>query len=205
MTNLVASKWISAEDIVNLQQKQSYKRCLFPKTFLVLLSNKEKVARQGFGLTFNTSPDGNSQPSAITYHLQSIRIYRSSGTLRHEVASYLINNSVFGRTNFIPDFLDMGWEDYLREMEGDGTSSDEITQRAMSEIFNVGLEVISTLGPAARQSITPDNSVAIARLHLVHVAENESIHDVALDPNQEDYEGKYLHHFFTHFFIFFRI
>ena len=48
----------------------------------------------------------------------------------------------------------MGWEDYLREMQNDGTIGDEITLRAMSEIFNVEFEVISTLGPAARQIIT---------------------------------------------------
>ena len=100
---------------------------------------------QGFDITFNPPPDGNCQFSAIVYHLQSIGIYLSAEMLRHEVVSYLINNPAFGGTNFIPDFLDMGWEDYLREMQSDGTFGDEITLRAMSEIFNVEFEVISTL------------------------------------------------------------
>ena len=39
MTNLVASKWISVEDIANLQQKHSDKGRLFRKMFLVPLSN----------------------------------------------------------------------------------------------------------------------------------------------------------------------
>ena len=99
----------------------------------------------------------------------------------------------------------MGWEDYLREMQSDGTFGDEITLRAMSEIFNVEFEVISTLGPAARQIITPHNSVAMTRLHLGHFAENEDTYYVALNPNQEDCEGKYLHHLFTLFGTFFRI
>ena len=97
MENLVASKRISAEDIPDLQQMK-------------------KLERQGFDLIFNPSPDWNSHFIAIAYHLQSIGIYRSAKTLRHEVVSDLINNPAFGRTNFIPDFLDMGWEDYLRKI-----------------------------------------------------------------------------------------
>ena len=120
---------------------------------------------------------------------------RSAEKLRLEVVSHLIKNPVFGGTNFIPDFLDMGWDVYLREMQSDGTFGDEITLRGMSVIVNVEFEVVSTLGPAARQIITPHNSVAMTRLHLGHFVENEGTHYVALNPNQEDCEGKYLHHF----------
>ena len=75
----------------------------------------------------------------------------------------------------------------------------------MSEIFNIEFEVISTLRPAAREIITPHNSVVMTRLHLGHFTENEGTHSVALNPNQEDYEGKYLHQFFTHCVTFFKI
>ena len=124
--------------------------------FLVPLSNEQKLIRQGYNLTFY--PPGNCQFSFVAYYLQSIRIYHSVETLRHEVISYLINNPTFGGTNFVPDFLDMGWEDYLTEMQSDGIFDGKITLLAMSEIFNAGFEAISTLLPAARQIITPDNS-----------------------------------------------
>ena len=75
----------------------------------------------------------------------------------------------------------MGWEDYLREIQSDGTFGDEITLRAMLEIFNVEFKVTSTLRPAARQIITPHNSVAMARLHLGYFAENEGIHYVTFN------------------------
>ena len=195
MANLVASKWISVKDVADLQQKHLDKGRLFRKMFLVPISNEQKLIRQGFDIKFNPPPDGNCQFSAIVYHLQSIGIYLSAEMLRHEVVSYLINNPAFRGTNFIPDF----------EIQSDGKFGDEITLRAMSEIFNVEFEVISTLGPAARQIITPHNSVAMTRLHLGHFAENEGTHYVALNPNQEDCEGKYLHHFFTHSVSFFRI
>ena len=112
VTNLVAFKWISVEDITDLQQKHSGKGRLSRKMFLVRLSNERKLTRQGFDITFNPSPDGNCQFSTIVYHLQSIGIYRSAETLRQEVVSYLSNNPAFGGANFILDFLDMGWEDY---------------------------------------------------------------------------------------------
>ena len=142
--------------------------------FLVPLSNEQKLIRQGFDITFNPPTDGNCQFSDIVYHLESIGIYRSAETLRHEVVSYLINNPAFGGTNFIPDFLDMVWEDNLREAQSDGKLDDVITLRAMSEIFNVKFVVISILRPAARQIITPHNSVAMIRLHLGHFAENDA-------------------------------
>ena len=59
MTNVVASKWIYAEDIADLQQKHSDKGGLFRKMFLVPLSNEQKLIRQGFDMTFNPQPDGN--------------------------------------------------------------------------------------------------------------------------------------------------
>ena len=97
MTNLVALIWY-------LWKKQPDKRYLFLKMFLVPLSNEQKLIRQGFDLTFNPSPDRNCQFSVIEYHLQSIGIYRSPETLRHEVVLYLINNQAFGGVNFMPDF-----------------------------------------------------------------------------------------------------
>ena len=57
LTNLVASKWISVEDIANLQQKHSYKGRIFRKMFLVPLSNEQKLIRPGFDITFNLPPD----------------------------------------------------------------------------------------------------------------------------------------------------
>ena len=51
-------------------------------------------------------------------------------------------------------------------MQSDGTFGDALTLRAISEIFNVEFEVISTLGPAAKQIITPHNSVAMTSKFL---------------------------------------
>ena len=61
-------------------------------------------------------------------------------------------------------------------MQSDGTFNNEIKLCAMSEILNVEFEVISTLGPTAKQIITSHNSVSMATLHLGHFAENEGTH-----------------------------
>ena len=55
MTNLVVSKWISLKYIADLQQIQSDKRRLFYKMFLVALLNEQKLIRQGFDITFNST------------------------------------------------------------------------------------------------------------------------------------------------------
>ena len=99
----------------------------------------------------------------------------------------------------------MGWEDYLSEMQNDGTFDDKITLRATSEIFNVEFEAVLTLGPAVRQIITPDGSLVMTRSHLGHFAENKSPHYVTLNSNKEDCKGKYLHHFLHALLFFFRI
>ena len=77
--------------------------------FFVPPSNNQKLIRQGYNLTFH--PSENCRFSAITYYLQSSGINRSAETSRHELVTYLIKDPVFGGTNFVPDFLDIGWED----------------------------------------------------------------------------------------------
>ena len=51
-------------------------------------------------------------------------------------------------------------------MQSDGTFGDALTLLAILEIFNVEFEVISTLGPVAKQIITPHNSVAMTSKFL---------------------------------------
>ncbi len=52
----------------------------------------------------------------------------------------------------------MKWDDYLNEMSRDGTYGDEITLRAVSEIYNVEINIVSTLGHGGFRRISPQNS-----------------------------------------------
>ena len=92
--------------------------------------------REGSELMFNQLLDGKCQFIVIVYHFRSIEIYRSEKTLRHEMVLDWITNPAFGGTNFIPNFLDMHWDNYLYERKSDGTFDDEVTLRAMSDISN---------------------------------------------------------------------
>ena len=67
-------------------------------------------------------------------------------------------------------------EGYLCKIQRNDTFGDEITLRVISEIFKVEFDIIPTLGLAARKIITPNNCVAIARVHLDHFGENEETH-----------------------------
>ena len=99
--------------------------------------------REGFELIFNLSLDGKCQFIVIIYHFRNIEIYLSEKTLRHEMVSDSITNPAFGGTNFIPNFLDIHWEDYLYERKSDGTFDDEhymlcqIYPIAISSVFNI--------------------------------------------------------------------
>ena len=63
-------------------------------------------------------------------------------------------------------FAGVPWEQYLQEKQMDGTYGDEITLRAISNIFNVEIIVVSTLGEGGRVEIVPENTNPFARIAL---------------------------------------
>ena len=63
-------------------------------------------------------------------------------------------------------FAGIPWEKYIRQMETDGTYGDEITLRAISNIFNVRIIVVSTLGQGVRVEILPENAIPFGRIIL---------------------------------------
>ena len=78
-------------------------------------------------------------------------------------------------------FAGIQWEKYLRQMETDGTYGDEITLRAISNIFNVRIIVVSTLGQRGRVEILPENAIPFGRIILGHFAEGHGDHYAVLD------------------------
>ena len=81
----------------------------------------------------------------MCFALINIGLHRSPETLRREVVQYHNSNDM---ANGIPlaFFTGIPWEQYLQEMQKDGTYDDEITLRAISNIFNVEIIIVSTLG-----------------------------------------------------------
>ena len=90
-------------------------------------------------------------------------------------------------SNVIPlaFFAGVPWKQYLQEMQLDGSYGNEITLRAISNIFNVEIINASTLGQGGRVEIVPENTNPFARIILGHFAEGHGEHYVTLEDLNE--------------------
>ena len=66
-------------------------------------------------------------------------------------------------------------------MSLEGTYGDEITLRAIANICNVEVVVISTLGDRDRMNILPQHSVTLGRILLGHFAKSHGKYYVSLE------------------------
>ena len=115
---------------------------------LISLTKRDRIEQfteQGYNVVYDPPGDGNSQISALCFALRNISLHCSPKTFRREVVPYLNSNNM---TNGIPlaFFAGVPWEQYLQEMQMDGIYGDEITLRAIPNIFNVEIIIVSTLG-----------------------------------------------------------
>ena len=100
-------------------------------------------------------------------------------TLREEIVNYLINvESINGEV--VRDFSNIPWDDYIQQMDIEGTYGNSLTLRAFANIFNIEIEIVSTLGNDGRVSINPENSNPLERITLKHFAEGQGDNYVCL-------------------------
>ena len=71
------------------------------------------------------------------------------------------------------------WDEYVDEMANDVIYGDEITLRCVSNLFNVQITIISTLGMVVE--FLPENSIPIGRIILGYFAEGQGDHYVCLE------------------------
>ena len=80
--------------------------------------------------------DGNCQFAALCYALRELGIYRSPDTMRVEVVQFIEEHDMVHGMH-LELFTGLSWQQCLEEMSKSGTYSDEITLRAMANMFNV--------------------------------------------------------------------
>ena len=96
-------------------------------------------------------------PTSLCDSLLNFGIFWSPQTLREEIVNYLISvESVNGEV--FRDFSNILWDDYVEQMDMEGTYGNKLTLRAFGKIFSVEIETISTLGNDRWVSINPENS-----------------------------------------------
>ena len=184
-------KKFTVEDMADCSLNQSKKhsrRAVLRKKLLIPLTHDDRITSftdQEYQILYDPSGDGNCQFSALVFALRNMGIYRSSITLREDVINYLEENDMTDDGSPLELFAGMPWCQYLEEMAKDGTYGDEITFRAMANLFNIEILVVSTLGNEGLVRITPDNSDPFGQIILGHFAEGQGFHYVVLHQLQE--------------------
>ena len=105
----------------------------------------DEITDHGYIVTYDPPGDGNCQFSALCNSLLNFGIFQSPLTLREEIVNYLISvESINGEV--VRDFSNIPWDDYIQQMDIEGTYGNELTLRAFANIFNIEIEIVSTLG-----------------------------------------------------------
>ena len=158
------------------KRKQLRKKYLIP---LTAADRRESILGQGYTLEYDPNGDGDCQFHALSHMLQNVGIHRSADTIRHEIVQYLEQHPYNSEGQPLEYFAGMPWSEYLEEMAQSGTYGDHITINAASNLYNIELEIISSLGPAARTRIQPEFEPT-ARFSTGHIAEGQGEHFLVL-------------------------
>ena len=200
VTGKKEEKWLPVDDITSLtlgeeKRKQRLarlskkrKKAHHSKYYIPMEPDdyKKTIEDQGFVVQFNPPGDGSCQFAALAYQLSLLGIFRSPETMRKEIVSYLEKNAVDGDgfllLEFLPEFT--SWEEYLEYMARSNTFGDQTTLFAAANLYNINIQVISTLGPGAQHLFEPSSSAPMATVYLGHFAAGE--HYVSLMPRFSD-------------------
>ena len=164
--------------------KREYRQSkLFQKDLLIPLSKNDRINSlqdQGYSITYDPPSDGNCQFNALTHVLSHFGIHRSVQTVREKIVGYLERNQVDNEGWPIELYVGMPFSQYLAEMASEGTYGDELMLRAASNLYNIELSIVSTLGRDARLTISPTTFHPQGTAILGHFAEGCGEHYVVL-------------------------
>ena len=125
----------------------------------------DEITDQGYIVTDDPPGDGNCQFSALCDSLLNFGIFRSPQTLRQDIVNYLIIVESID-VEVVRDFSNIPWDDYIQQMDIEGTYGGELTLRSFANIFNIEIEIVSTLGSDGQVSIYPENSNPLGQITL---------------------------------------
>ena len=125
----------------------------------------DEITDQGYIVTDDPPGDGNCQFSALCDSLLNFGIFRSPQTLRQRIVNYLIIVESID-VEVVRDFSNIPWDDYIQQMDIEGTYGGKLTLRSFANIFNIEIEIVSTLGNDGQVSIRPENSNPLGQITL---------------------------------------
>ena len=202
VTKKTCVRWLSVDDVTSVtvtEEKKEKDRAKRKRTevkrakqakamnnkkkYLIPMTredNEKQFLEQGYRIIYNPAADGNCQFEALAFFLKNIGIHRSNCSLRDEIVRYLEENPDNEEGMPLEMYAAMPWTQYLAGMAQNSSFGDQITLQAVANLFQIELIIVSSLGPEAQVTISPQNSVPTARFTLGHFAEDEGIHYVCL-------------------------
>lgn len=165
--------------------EENKKRRNHKDRFLIPMTAPERFHDQGFTVSFDPLGDGNCQFSAVAFALRRFGITKTARGVRSEVVEYLSYNDAGPEGYPLELYAATPWSNYLGGMSRDGSYGDEITLRAIANIYGITITVVSTLGPHAMVNIYPD-TVSRGSINLGHVDEQNGIHYMVLDEAEQN-------------------
>ena len=144
----------------------------------------DAITNQGYNIIYDPPGNGDCQFAALTYLLQRIvGVHRSPGTLRAEVVRYLEANNRDHECWPLEKFVAVPWSSFIQQLRKSVTFGDEVTLRAVANLFNVEITVVSTLGEDALAIMSPVSNAPGTRFATEHFAKGRGDHYVVLEPD----------------------
>ena len=201
--------WVYVKDITSRTRKKEQDRKKFKnldeilkfsetkekmKKYLIELSQEDRFdqlfQRFGYRITFNPAMDGRCQFAALSQQLREHGITDiSPNDLRESTVNYLIEfrrGSSFSTRGDFVTFLDperySSYNDYVNQMRLNTTFGDHITLQAISELYFVRIQVVSSHGRNYDTIIVPqENGMEnIPTLTIGH--DIDSLHYLSVSP-----------------------
>ena len=136
-------------NVAGNRNKRNHRR----KYFIPMENDRQlfssRISNQELAVGFDAPKDGNCQFSALCHQLTQIGIFRSPKTLRQEQVEYLRTHPD-GADGFdeLELFVGLPLDEYIKSMACNGTYGDHLTLQAAANVFQVQINVFSTLGPS---------------------------------------------------------
>ena len=193
LTGKKERKWVPVDDITSLtlqreKQKQKAaklskrKKAQHHKRYYILMRKDyvQAIEDKGFELVYNPPGDDNCQFAALSHQVRTLGILRSPETTRKEIVAYLESNP-YDSTGFpllehLADNEFASWNDYINHMARDGSYGDQLTLYAAANLYNIDIQIVSSLGAGGQHVFSPSASNSTATVYDVtgdYATENE--------------------------------
>ena len=81
------------------------------------------------------------------------------------------------------------WNDYINHMARDGSYGDQLTLYAAANLYNIDIQIVSSLGAGGQHVFSPSATNSTATVYLGHFDENQGEHYVSLEQVVADHDN----------------